>query len=390
MSSGFILLTLRWYHGGVLDASSGEPTYVGGSIIEYMDVDVDRMSFFKLKDYTKELGYTTSCSFCVRSPNNDILVYFQTDRDIFKLSQSFENGDIIEIYVHYMVDQVDGLIALSEYTSPDKESFTIFNKETDGGIQERDGGVQEEDVDVHCDESETSETTKPITAETVATTQPAETEQSNNLGFDKIVAADKSLKNKVVGDEPVYYSSAEFSVESDTDDELGSKRSLPNDIVGIAATVVAPSRGKGRPRKATSTSKEPTRGRGRSIKDLSTSKAVETPSRGRGRPRQATSTSEEAEAPARGKGRPTQNSSTFEAVEAPARGRQRPAKNSSTSEAAEAPARGKGRPTKDSSTSEAPEASSRGRGRPRKTHAKGMGMPRRTYITSEWFENPTS
>ncbi|MCD9643070.1 hypothetical protein HAX54_030190 [Datura stramonium] len=29
-------------------------------------------------------------------------------------------------------------------------------------------------------------------------------------------------------------------------------------------------------------------------------------------------------------------------------------------------------------------------GKPRTTHTKGMGMPRRTYITFEWFENPTS
>ncbi|MCE3217099.1 hypothetical protein HAX54_010378, partial [Datura stramonium] len=33
------------------------------------------------------------------------------------------------------------------------------------------------------------------------------------------------------------------------------------------------------------------------------------------------------------------------------------------------------------------EAPNRGVGRPRTTHAKGTGMPRRTYITSEWFEN---
>ncbi|MCE0482563.1 hypothetical protein HAX54_041422 [Datura stramonium] len=184
----------------------------------------------------------------------------------------------------------------------------------------------------------------------------------------------------------------------------------PNDIAGTATTVFAPSRGRGRPRKATSTSEEPTRDRGRPRKDSSTSKAAEAPARGRGRPRQAISTSEVAEAPSRGRGRPTKNSSTSEAAKAPVRGRGRPTKDSCTSKATEAPARGRGRlakdfstseateapvrdrgrPTKDSSTSEADEASSKGRGRPRTTHAKGMGMLRRTYITYEWFENPTS
>ncbi|MCD7460210.1 hypothetical protein HAX54_043070 [Datura stramonium] len=144
----------------------------------------------------------------------------------------------------------------------------------------------------------------------------------------------------------------------------------PNDIAGTAATVVALSRGRRRPRKATSTSEEPTRGRGRPRKDSSTSKATEASSRGGGRPRKAKSTSKAAETPTRGKRRPTKDSSTSEAVEVPARGRERP--------------------TKDSSASEAIEAPNRGRGRPRTTHAKGMGMPRRTYITSEWFENLTS
>ncbi|MCD7470329.1 hypothetical protein HAX54_010099 [Datura stramonium] len=187
-----------------------------------------------------------------------------------------------------MVDEVDGPIALLEYTSPNKESFTAFNKE-------RDGGVQEEDMGVHCDEPDAGPTTKLNS-----------TEIRNDVGSNDVAAG--------------------------TSNAVG-----PNDIAGIVATVVAPSRGRGRPRKAT----------------------TEAPARGRGRPRQATSTSKAAESPARGRGRPT--------------------KDFSTSEAAEVPARGKGRQPKDSSAIEAAEASSRGRGR-----------PRRTYNTSEWFENPTS
>ncbi|MCE3216679.1 hypothetical protein HAX54_007514 [Datura stramonium] len=83
-----------------------------------------------------------------------------------------------------------------------------------------------------------------------------------DLGFDETTTTDKSLKNKVVGDEP---------------NSNGSNNVVgPNDIAKTSNVVVVPSRAKksakkptstfealvtdrGRPRKATSTSKEPTR-----------------------------------------------------------------------------------------------------------------------------------
>ncbi|MCD7463133.1 hypothetical protein HAX54_050017 [Datura stramonium] len=210
-----------------------------------------------------------------------------------------------------MVDEVDGPIALLEYTSPNKESFTAFNKE-------RDGGVQEGDVDVRCDEPKSGPTTEPNSTGT-----------RNDVGSNDVATG--------------------------TSNPVG-----PNDIVGTAAIVVAPSRGRGRLRKETSASEEPTRGRGMPRNDSSTSKVAGTPVRGRGRPRQATSTSKEGEAPARGGERSRQAKSTSEEVEAPARDRGRPAKYFSTSEAAEVPARGRGRQPKDSNATEVAKASSRG------------------------------
>ncbi|KAK4730190.1 hypothetical protein R3W88_023178 [Solanum pinnatisectum] len=41
--NGFTLISLRWYHGGVLDLSSGEQIYNGGKVTEFLDVDVDKM-----------------------------------------------------------------------------------------------------------------------------------------------------------------------------------------------------------------------------------------------------------------------------------------------------------------------------------------------------------
>ncbi|MCD7463036.1 hypothetical protein HAX54_049837 [Datura stramonium] len=278
-----------------------------------------------------------------------------------------------------MVDAVDGPIALLEYTSPNKESFTAFNKKGDGGFQEGDVGV-------HCDEPEAGATTEPTIAETVASTQAAATEQSNSY-FPEV-----GLTTPLRIDERRSYQRRKRRERVPNDLEeipIGEVGPDPDDITGTAATVVAPSRGRGRSRKATSTYEELTRGRGRPRKDSSTSKEVEVPARGRGRPRKVTSTFEVADAPTRGRERTTKDSSTFEAAEAPSRGRGRPTKDSSTSKVAEAPARDRGRKTKVSCISEAAETPSRGRGRPRTTHAKGMGMPRRTYITSEWFKNST-
>ncbi|MCD9639809.1 hypothetical protein HAX54_024552, partial [Datura stramonium] len=197
MCSRLILLTFRWYHGGFFDVSSGELTYVGGKFTEYMNIDVDRLPFFELRDYIKELGWS-----------------------------------------HCFIG--------------DKKSFIAFNN---GG----DSGVQEGDEDVHCNEPETGAITKLVTTETVAATQLAETEPANSdfpklgfdhytdnsseldhldlfnedeaeydsdvnkdwfkSGFDETAATDKSLKNKINGDEPVYCSSDAFGVESDRNDE---------------------------------------------------------------------------------------------------------------------------------------------------------------------------
>ncbi|XP_060178268.1 uncharacterized protein LOC132608224 [Lycium barbarum] len=253
--SGFVLVTLRWYHGGVLDVSSGQPKHKGGQITEFLDIEVDKMSFFELRDYIKELGYTTSCSFCVRRPNSDSVVEIQTDRDILEISQSFENGDNIEIYVYHMVDNldnVDGPIAFLEYTSPNEESLAAFNEERDGGIQEGDGFAFNKEPAA----TETAAPAEPVVAETAASEDPLssefpilESDQSiddssekrrerirndpreipvgevgPDLGFDETATPDTSLKGKVAGDEPVYISSDAYSVESYTDDESGSRR----------------------------------------------------------------------------------------------------------------------------------------------------------------------
>ncbi|KAH0708543.1 hypothetical protein KY290_010016 [Solanum tuberosum] len=130
--SGFTLVTLRWYHGGVLDLSSGQLVYSGGQVIEFLDVDVDRLSYFELRGYIKELGYTTTCTFSIKPPNSGILEDIHNDMDILDLSCSLEDGDIMEVYVKHLIDDavVDPtLILLENVPHGDmEESGSTFNK----------------------------------------------------------------------------------------------------------------------------------------------------------------------------------------------------------------------------------------------------------------------
>ncbi|KAF3650366.1 hypothetical protein FXO38_17207 [Capsicum annuum] len=114
---------------------------VGKSQI-FFYVNVNKLSYFEPIRFLKELGCATrSCTFYVRPPEKDFLLDIQSDGDIYKLSQSFKNEDIVEAYVCRVIDQldrVDGSIDLLEYTNTNEESVIFFNKKGDKGIPEGD------------------------------------------------------------------------------------------------------------------------------------------------------------------------------------------------------------------------------------------------------------
>ncbi|PHT29692.1 hypothetical protein CQW23_30717 [Capsicum baccatum] len=94
--NGFTLIIIRWYHGGTLDLSSGKSVYNGGLVTKFLDVDVDKMSYFELRDYIKKLRYITSCTFSIKAPSSEILVDVDNDMDIFDMMCSLEDGDEVE------------------------------------------------------------------------------------------------------------------------------------------------------------------------------------------------------------------------------------------------------------------------------------------------------
>ncbi|KAK6775620.1 hypothetical protein RDI58_026621 [Solanum bulbocastanum] len=126
---GFTLITLRWYHGEVLDLSSGEPIYNGGKVIEFLDVDVDKMLYFELKDYIRVLGYGTTCTFSIKAPNSGILVDVDNDNDILDMMCSLEDEDVVEVFVRHLIDEVIvGPMLIENYNHVDMgESGSDFN-----------------------------------------------------------------------------------------------------------------------------------------------------------------------------------------------------------------------------------------------------------------------
>ena len=63
--SGFTFITLKLYHDGALLSEGDKARYVGGLVSEYYDINVDTISYFEIKDYIKELGYSPNYKFSV-------------------------------------------------------------------------------------------------------------------------------------------------------------------------------------------------------------------------------------------------------------------------------------------------------------------------------------
>ena len=69
-----------------------------------MDVDVDKMSYFELNDYIRELGYSTTCTFSIKATNYGIFVATDIDKDILDMMSFLEDGDEVGVFVRHLVD----------------------------------------------------------------------------------------------------------------------------------------------------------------------------------------------------------------------------------------------------------------------------------------------
>ncbi|KAK4721823.1 hypothetical protein R3W88_012056 [Solanum pinnatisectum] len=88
------------------------------------------MSYFELKDYIRELGYSTSCTFSIKAPNSGLLVDVDNDKDILDMMCSLEDGDEVEVFVRHLVDEaIVGPMLIENNSHVDMgESGSAFNK----------------------------------------------------------------------------------------------------------------------------------------------------------------------------------------------------------------------------------------------------------------------
>ncbi|KAH0642490.1 hypothetical protein KY290_034075 [Solanum tuberosum] len=87
------------------------------------------MTYFELKDYIRELGYSTTCTFSIKVPNSDILVDVDNDKDILNMMCSLEDGDELEVFVRHLIDEaIVGPILIENGSHVDMgESGSAFN-----------------------------------------------------------------------------------------------------------------------------------------------------------------------------------------------------------------------------------------------------------------------
>ncbi|KAM3355735.1 hypothetical protein P3S68_022448 [Capsicum galapagoense] len=103
-----IIITTRFHHGGkfISDKEYG-PRYIGESEVEYVSMDKDHFSIFKLLYYTKEFGYMTVGGFYFKDPKKKVFIEVENDLTLVSLFEDLEDGDFLDLYVNHVVDEVE-------------------------------------------------------------------------------------------------------------------------------------------------------------------------------------------------------------------------------------------------------------------------------------------
>ncbi|MCE0482573.1 hypothetical protein HAX54_041446, partial [Datura stramonium] len=86
--NGFIFITLRLYHGGDLLFDGKELRYESGVMSEYVNVDVDTISYLEIKDYIKELGLAAPST---ANPSDPVITPSNSKDDDFPVNRSDES-----------------------------------------------------------------------------------------------------------------------------------------------------------------------------------------------------------------------------------------------------------------------------------------------------------
>ncbi|KAH0781941.1 hypothetical protein KY290_001539 [Solanum tuberosum] len=82
--------------------------YHGGGVYAFLDVDIDRLSYFELRDCLKELGYELGqCVLYVKLPRSTVMLEIKSDYDTNLIAECLSHGDILDCFVcHFVADPV--------------------------------------------------------------------------------------------------------------------------------------------------------------------------------------------------------------------------------------------------------------------------------------------
>ncbi|KAK4720574.1 hypothetical protein R3W88_010807 [Solanum pinnatisectum] len=216
--SGFTLVTLRWYHGGVLDLSSGQPIYKGGQVTEFLDVDMDKMFYFEFRGYIKELGYTTTCTFSIKPSDNGILEDIDNDMNVLDLYCSLEDGDIVEIYESGSTFNKGAKpncgpnIVVGDETLSGEDPFTITPQTTTVSA------ARASSTSTPINTTNTT-TTNPATTDPASTDPDPDTATTNPVGVDPTIVDPNNIDVGPVGSDLVKGDGSDYSTEVSVDTE---------------------------------------------------------------------------------------------------------------------------------------------------------------------------
>ncbi|XP_069145097.1 uncharacterized protein [Solanum lycopersicum] len=101
------IIITRFHHGGKFIQDKTGITYKGEAEVEYVNIDKDHFSIIELLFYTKQLGYITVGGFCVKDPTKNDFIEVDTDLTLVNLIKDLKDGDFLDIYVKYVVDDLE-------------------------------------------------------------------------------------------------------------------------------------------------------------------------------------------------------------------------------------------------------------------------------------------
>ncbi|KAG5599577.1 hypothetical protein H5410_030947 [Solanum commersonii] len=239
--SGFTFITLKLYHGGALLYEGEEARYVGGLVSEYVNVDVDIISYFEIKDYVKELGYSPNCKFSIRPPNNCILGYIDNDDILLAMCNCLQNGVVLDVYVH-MPEEESGATfnkvgTIENRTSENIEYIKVdeaaFNEAIEYSVKGSDESTEESDDSEDSELLEDDQYGSVVHEELIQLRaekrsflrrrKKRERIHADTEEFDETTIYTNTLEGRLRGDEPYYASSDACSFETDTDDSCLKK-----------------------------------------------------------------------------------------------------------------------------------------------------------------------